>query len=372
MDNINKKKHTCLLCNYKTNLKSHYDKHLKTKKHKNNENNKNYEKNENSGNSENNENNENSENSENSEKYENVNNKNTNKIYIIKCELCNFQFSTKFNYDRHLKSIKHIKNSSTNHNCICGKSFISIDLLDKHKLLCVSHYKMININNDDNKLHNIIEMQQNMIVEQHQQISDQSKQITEQYEQLKKQNKQITMQLNHMSDQAKQMTEIIPKIGHTQNNNFNINVFLNENCKNALNMSDFLKSITISLEQLDFTKNHGLEKGITKVITDNINKLSLTERPIHCTDMKRETLYIKDNNIWEKDKDKSKIKQVIQKTSNKNYSALSDWSKENPDFLDNENKQDYYTKTITTIGKPIENIDKKIIKTLCKENYIKE
>jgi len=337
--NNNEYKHICTLCNYSTNYKYDYKKHLQTKKHKNNE---------------------------------IINNNNTNKIDLLKCELCNLQFSTKFNYDRHLSSVRHIKKSSINHNCICGKSFTSSDLLDKHKLLCISHYKMVNINNDDNKFHTIIEMQQNMIVEQHQQISDQSKQLIQQNEQIKEQNKQLTMQLNHMTDQAKQMTEIIPKIGNTQNNNFNINVFLNEDCKNALNMSDFLKSITISLEQLDFTKNHGLEKGITKVITDNINKLSLTERPIHCTDMKRETLYIKDNNIWEKDKDKSKIKQAIQKTSNKNYSALSDWSKYNPDFMDNENKQEYYTKTITTIGKPIESIDKKIIKTLCKENYIKE
>ena len=341
---MDKKKHVCSLCNYSTNLKSHYDKHLKTKKHKNNEN-----------------------------ENENTKDKNKNNNNIdFKCDLCNLQFSKKYYYNRHLSSVKHIKNSSINHNCICGKSFTSMDLLDKHKLSCISHYKMVNINNDDNKFHTIIEMQQNMIVEQHQQISDQSKQIIQQNEQIKEQNKQLTMQLNHMSDQAKQMTEIIPKIGNTQNNNFNINVFLNEDCKNALNMSDFLKSITISLEQLDFTKNHGLEKGITKVITDNINKLSLTERPIHCTDMKRETLYIKDNNIWEKDKDKSKIKQAIQKTSSKNYSAVCDWAKENPDFMDNENKQDYYTKTITTIGKPLENIDKKIIKTLCKENYIKE
>mgnify|MGYP001167975794 CR=1 FL=1 len=341
-------KYTCTLCNYTTNHKSHYDKHLQTKKHKKNE--------------------------------------NTNQIDIFKCELCNVQYSKKYYFDRHLNSIKHIKNSNANHNCICGEIFSSLKLLDRHKLICVSHYKMVNINSDDNKLLNIIEKQQNMIVEQHQQITvqsihinDQNKQITYQNKQIKEQNnqitdqnKQITMQINQITDQTKQMTEIIPKLGNTQNNNFNINVFLNEDCKNALNMSDFLKSITISLEQLDFTKNYGLEKGITKVITDNINKLSLTERPIHCTDTKRETLYIKDNNVWEKDKDKSKIKEAIQKTSNKNYNAVSNWAKENPDFMDNENKQEYYTKAITTIGKSIESIDKKIIKTLCKENYIKE
>lgn len=175
--------------------------------------------------------------------------------------------------------------------------------------------------------------------------------------------------------------EIAPNLGNnntTNSNNtnntnqFNINVFLNEDCKNAINMSDFIKSIEVSLEHLDLTKTKGLEKGITQVIMDNMNKLSVHERPLHCTDTKRETLYIKDDDKWEKDKDKTKIKEVIKKTQNKNYSALIKWRDENPDYMDDEAKQIYYAKAMSAAGKPIDNVDEKIIKNVCKQTYVKE
>ena len=103
-----------------------------------------------------------------------------------------------------------------------------------------------------------------------------------------------------------------------------------------------------------------------------MNKLSLYERPIHCTDTKRETLYIKDNNIWEKDTDKSKIKQAIKKTSNKNYTALTNWTKANPNFMKDDNKQLFYAKAISSVGKPLEGIDVKVIKNLCNSTKLKE
>ena len=137
-------------------------------------------------------------------------------------------------------------------------------------------------------------------------------------------------------------------------------------------MSDFIKSIEVSLEQLDLTKTKGLEKGITQVIMDNMNKLSVHERPLHCTDSKRETLYIKDDDKWEKDKDKTKIKEVIKKASNKNYMALQNWRKENPDYLDDDSKAIYYAKAMSAAGKPIDGIDQKIIKNVCKQTYVKE
>ena len=125
------------------------------------------------------------------------------------------------------------------------------------------------------------------------------------------------------------------------------------------------------MKQLDFIKNN-VEKGLSNVIIENMSKLSLTERPVHCTDVKRETLYIKDNDVWEKDDDKSRIKEAIKKTSNKNYNAVCHWTKVNPDFMENENKQEFYTKAITTIGKPIENIDNKIIKKICPNIYLEK
>jgi hypothetical protein len=102
-----------------------------------------------------------------------------------------------------------------------------------------------------------------------------------------------------------------------------------------------------------------------------MSKLSIYQRPMHCTDTKRETLYIKDDNNWSKDGSKEKLKNVINKASSKNYNALMEWKTLNPDFMNNEDKTDYFTKTISTIGKPTSSIDDKVIKLLCKEIYVK-
>ena len=127
----------------------------------------------------------------------------------------------------------------------------------------------------------------------------------------------------------------------------------------------------ITFEQLDFTNKNGLADGLSKSIIENMNKLSIYQRPMHCTDIKRETLYIKDEDNWSKDKSKEKIKGAIKKASSKNFNALMDWKMSNPDYMNSEDKTDYFTKTISTIGKPSSSIDEKVIKNLCKETYVK-
>ena len=186
----------------------------------------------------------------------------------------------------------------------------------------------------------------------------------------------IINQQEHMTKQQDQICELIPKIGNNnimqQNNKFNIQVFLNEKCKDAINMSDFVKSIQVSFQQLDFTKQNGIVSGLTNVIIENMNKLGLYQRPIHCTDIKRESVYIKEDDIWEKDVTKEKIKKAIKGVSTKQFSALSKWTKENPDFMKNESKQDYYTHTLVAIANNKENNEDKIIKKLCLNSFIKE
>ena len=112
--------------------------------------------------------------------------------------------------------------------------------------------------------------------------------------------------------------------------------------------------------------------GLSNVIIENINKLGFYQRPIYCTDIKRESLYIKEANSWEKDINKEKIKRAIKDVSTKQFFALSKWTKENPDFQNNENKQDYYTHTLVAIANNKENNEDKIIKKLCTSIYIKE
>ena len=286
------------------------------------------------------------------------------------CEICNYKTCKKNNFIRHNVTQKHIRNhlaingnkneqnEQNKFSCTkCSKEFLSNSGLWRHNKKCIISNQLITSDNSNNKINILNEnsITENVIIKELKDI--------------------IIEQQNQISKQQEQISEMIPKIGNnntTQNNKFNIQVFLNEKCKDAINMTDFVKSIQVSIEQLDFTKNNGLANGLSKTIMDNMNKLSVFERPMHCTDLKRETLYIKDENEWSKDNNKEKIKKAIKKASGKNYNALQDWKEENPDFLKNDSKTDYFTKTITTIGKPTDSIDTKVIKNLCKETYIKD
>ena len=285
------------------------------------------------------------------------------------CENCDYYAKRLDLMQKHFLTQKHISNQSAIKKvekggkggakiflCAnCNKSYLSNSGLWRHKKKCINigeEYKKedINIKEDTN-------------------IEKQIKNLdTTDYKSM------LMLMIKENNDLRKQVTDLIPKIGNnnTVNQKFNINFFLNEKCKDAINMNDFIKSIEISLEQLDFTKKNGLAEGLSNAILENMNKLSLYERPLHCTDIKREILYIKEDDKWEKDNSKEKIKYAIKKASNKNYNALQQWKNENPDFIENNTKQEYFSHIISTIGKPIDNLDNKIIKNLCKETYIKD
>ena len=302
------------------------------------------------------------------------------------CKNCEYFTDSKKDFEKHLATQKHknrinndengtnnyISNTKIPENpkyvCECGKEY-------KYRQGLFQHKKKCNYEESEEKCEEIIEKKPDKELE----LKDMFLTVVNENKELRS---MMVEQQKTIMEQSKQMTEIIPKIGNnnsTTNNNtinnnqrFSINVFLNEQCKDAINMSDFIKSISVSLEQLDFTKTQGLEKGISQVIMDNMNKLSLYERPMHCTDTKRETIYIKDNDKWEKDKTKEKLKHVIKKTSNKNYTALANWTKENPDFMEDDSKQLFYARAMSTLGKPIDNVEDKIVKKICSNTYLKE
>jgi len=156
------------------------------------------------------------------------------------------------------------------------------------------------------------------------------------------------------------------------NNKFNIQIFLNEQCKDAINIKDFIESIKITLQQLEQIQNKGLVEGLATAILENIGRLSLYERPIHCTDIKRETLYIKHDDIWEKDETKQNIKKAIKELSHKPYSTLKEWLDNNPNYMDDENKQHFFIQTTRSLGKKCDTIDDKVIKNICSKTYIKD
>jgi hypothetical protein len=370
------KKYNCVCCSYSCSKKSDNDKHLATLKHKK------------------------------TEILTDTNNiltyPNEEVAKIAKkynCVCCSYTCSKKTDYDKHLATLKHKKTeilTDTNNilkypneevvnkfACLCGKSYKHKPSLYAHKKKCDYREPVyVEIQKPTEAPGDMLAMMMEQLNKKDKQMEQVMEQKDKQMEQKDKQMEQKDKQMEQVMEQNKQQVELltntikdmIPKIGNITNNTnqFNINMFLNEECKNAINMSDFIKSIQVSMDQLHYTTNNGLCKGLTKVIMDNMNKLSKYERPLHCSDIKREIIYIKDDDKWEKDTHKDKLKKAINKTSNKNYTALCDWTRENPAFMKQDDKQHFYARTASTIGKPLCDVEDKIIKSICRDNFIKE
>ena len=277
--------------------------------------------------------------------------KNAKKYECIKC---NFICSKICDYNRHLLTSKHIriandnekapKNATRQYICNCGKEYKYSSGLSKHKKLC-----------NGNKKDSII-------------ISDNKDEMKDLVYKLIKQNTELQQQIS----------ELIPKVGNNHNtinshnkNKFNINVFLNEKCKDALSMDEFINKIEVSMKNLLTTKEKGQTHGISNIIIENMNKLSLYERPMHCTDKKRETLYVK-NNEWEKDDNKEYINKALKKVESKQLKNLNVWLEEHPNYMNNPSEQEEFAKLMSECGKSVDDGREKIIKKLCDNVYIEK
>jgi hypothetical protein len=184
------------------------------------------------------------------------------------------------------------------------------------------------------------------------------------------------------TDVIEKLIEIMPQIGNTTNNmnncmnkTFNINMFLNEHCKNAMNLSDFIESLPITDKIHENTRKNGLTNTITNMMVDGLNELDILERPIHCTDTKRKTMYVKENDVWEKDKELIKILYGIKKTTLKNRMNLDKWQDANDGWMVKENIQMKYLSLVSNVMTFIEDEDKhvnKIINAIGKKVYLDE
>ena len=300
---------------------------------------------------------------------------------FFECIICDFNTCKKCDFNRHLKTLKHKNNEILINNihertnklftCECGKVYKHNQSLYNHKKRCVvKDYEV----KEEEQVSSVIannNIDQTMIMRLISENNDIKNLLLMQQQQLLEQQKQL-------GEQQRQLVEIVPKICNVTNNtahikqNFNINVFLNEQCKNAINMNDFIKQIKLTLDDLDLTKNKGLEIGLSNAIIQSINKMSLFERPLHCTDTKRETLYIKDNDSWEKDSSKTKIKGALHNLNKAHFKLIQDWIAQNPDFKENDAKQDYFAYLLKTCSVNLKTIDDKIIKKICACNNLKE
>jgi len=153
---------------------------------------------------------------------------------------------------------------------------------------------------------------------------------------------------------------MIPKLGSNNNNKISVNVFLKEYCKDAMNLTDFVRNIKISLEDLQYTNQHGYVKGISNIFTKNLTDMKVTERPIHCSDRKRLQFYVKDRNIWEKDTTNEKLDHSIRCITKKQIIQIKQWEHQHPDFLDNEKLTTQWQNMIHNMMGSIEkaNVDK--------------
>ena len=269
-----------------------------------------------------------------------------NNVYKYVCEKCNFKTCNKYNYSKHILSLKHKKQEMDSEKCEkmyycnCGKKYKYDTGLYKHKKKCQGEKKEENtIIESDNK--------------------DTMKDL-------------VFKLINENQELRKTITEMIPKIGNNNNNlkqKFNINVFLNEKCKDALSMDEFIDKIEISMKNLLTTKEKGQTQGISNIIMENMNKLSLYERPLHCTDKKRETLYVK-NNEWEKDENKEYINKALKKVEKKQLKNIQLWLDAHPNYMNSSNQQDEFAELLRECGKSIDDNREKIIKNLCNQVYL--
>jgi hypothetical protein len=285
------------------------------------------------------------------------------------CEKCDYSTNKKSNYNTHTDSKKHNKqqlelkindnkpNLSSNKNntyCnVCEKNYKDRTGLWRHKKKCVV-IDGININDKDSLVIHLLQ-----------------------------QNRELQKSLIELSRE-----KIITNSTHSNNTNnshntnsnnktFNLNFFLNETCKNAMNISEFVSSIKVTLEELEYTGRQGYIQGISNIILNNLQKLEQHERPLHCNDLKREILYIKENNKWEKETEQKPIlTKAIKTIANENIKQIKNWRDKYPDCTDSESKKNnMYLKIVSnsmnglTEEESYQNIDK-IISNVVKEVVI--
>ena len=267
----------------------------------------------------------------------NKNSKNSTEEFI--CTNCNYTCFKIHHYNQHLLTAKHkrltntiflLTKNSTEFTCShCNKHYKHMSSLIKHKKTCVIHEKK---QDDTNTTKNIITHE--ILLQILQQNQEQMKDNKALKELLIEQNKTIM----NMVSKSVPTNQIIHNT-NSHNKTFNLQVFLNETCKDAMNISEFIESLQIQVSDLENVGRVGYVDGIADIIVKNLKALDVSKRPVHCTDLKREILYVKDENKWEKDNiDKDKLRKAIKHIAHKNIKMIPAWKELNPAYVLDEGK----------------------------------
>ena len=291
-------------------------------------------------------------------------------INFFHCKLCDYKCSKRGDFNRHILTNKHIRLTETNKNasknitqtqsenvCECGKIY-------KHKSSLCKHKKTCNFCNDNTIITNKNNLE-NLVI----QLMSENNEIKNT---LIRENIELKQKINEKDNQ---INDLLPKLANItnntiNNNKFNINVFLNEKCKDAITINDFVDKIEISLKNLLTTREKGLGIGLSEIINENMNKLSIYERPIHCTDKKREVLYIK-NDTWEKDKDLEKTREMFKGLQSHQFKSMKKWIVEHPNYMDDDNLKHEYMLLVNKCSSSLNEHQNKIFKNLCDNTYLK-
>ena len=301
---------------------------------------------------------------------------------LFSCSCCDYVTCKKSSFDKHLLTVKHIKNqkgdagdSKVSKSCFlmcsaCGKEYNSRNGLWKHKKTC---------NGQEPVTTNTIQfdMSYNLILEIVKQNQEFKELLIEQNELLIEQNKENQKLQQQILEIAKEGKTINNTTNNTNNNNFNLNFFLNEQCKDALNIMDFINQLPLNTTDLDMVGRLGYTEGISKLFIRGLKALDVFKRPVHCSDLKREVLYVKDKDAWEKDNDeKNKMKTAIKYIAAKNFKQINEWREKNPESDDYDSKRhmDYHQIVIHSMGGSTKEEDEKnynkIIRNVAKEVII--
>jgi hypothetical protein len=301
------------------------------------------------------------------------------------CEICNYKCCKNSDYNKHLNTSKHtnrtkMKNLEQNdaknlqYVCkFCDKIYTARNSLWYHEQKC-----NFICNNQSN---NIIDNKDQLLFELLKQNKDTTDKEQNIIMMLIKENSEFKSmmleQQNLMMEIVKNGTHNTTNTTHTNSHNkaFNLNFFLNETCKDAMNIMDFVDSIKLQLSDLEGVGELGYVEGISKIIVKNLKELDITQRPVHCTDKKRETMYIKDDDKWEKDDEKLKLHKVVRKVACKNQNLIPKFKEEHPDCGKYHSKfSDQYNKIVVeSMGGPGDNDfekEEKIIKNISKQVFV--
>jgi ribosomal protein L37AE/L43A len=296
-----------------------------------------------------------------------------NNIYKFSCEICNYNTNKKRDLNKHKINSNHNQNvndiiENKINNCDkCNKSFTTSSGLWKHRKKC-EFIKTIDNDNTNTNINISVDLIKEVIKESKELQNVLIEQNKELQNKLLEQNKEHKEQIIEMA--SKQTTHI-----NTQNNQqFNLQFFLNETCKDAMNLVDFVNSLKLTPEDFETTGRLGFVDGISRIFIKELKKLNTEKLPIHCTDLKRETVYIKNNNIWEKENDeKHRLKWTIDRIADLNLNQHHEWQAKYPQCRENNTPENHKFVELTSValgGRGKEQEDKfreKIMRNVIKE-----